>query len=52
MTIVRCANGMFPAYKDVGRMSAYGGGFNWSLQHIPRTCLLGFDIARSFGAFH
>lgn len=25
MTIVRCANGMFPAYKDVGRMSAYGG---------------------------
>src|SRR5258708_37887242 len=29
-----------------------GGGFNRSLQHIPRTCLLGFDKARSFGAFH
>jgi hypothetical protein len=25
--------------------------FNRSLQHILRTCLLGFDIARSFGAF-
>ena len=32
--------------------TALRGGFNWSLQHIPRTCLLGFDIARSFGAFH
>ena len=24
-------------------MSAMPGGFNWSLQHIPRTCLLGFE---------
>jgi hypothetical protein len=32
-------------------MAALRGGFNWSLQHIPRTCLPGFDIARSFGSF-
>ena len=32
--------------------STLGGGFNWSRQHIPRTCLLGFDRARSFWAFH
>jgi hypothetical protein len=34
------------------RTTALRGGFNWSLQHIPQTCLLGFDRARSFWAFH
>jgi cytosine/adenosine deaminase-related metal-dependent hydrolase len=36
----------------VSPVTAIGGGFNWSRQHIPRTFLLGFDIARSFWAFH
>ena len=34
------------------RMTAVGGGFNRSLQHILQTSQLGSDRARSFGVFH